>query len=174
MTSVQSNKYILEQGGRGLQERSIWKPNRAARIFITYKICKMYWETLDRSIDILGEHKAKFIGTKQMNKTNLLILRQNNLYEKGMGIIGCYLAQQWTVFHCQSDINSDYWFNQQLWYNYIERIRGREVGSRVRFTTMMKSTQCLRFPGKHILCRKFIEEYPWSPHWWRTKGNRIG
>lgn len=67
-----------------------------------------------------------------------------------MGIIGCYLAQQWTVFHCQSDINSDYWFNQQLWYNHIERIRGREVGSRVRFTTMMKSTQCLRFPGKHF------------------------
>lgn len=42
MTAVQSREYILEQEGGGLQEQSIQEPNRGARIFIVYEICKMY------------------------------------------------------------------------------------------------------------------------------------
>lgn len=44
LASVQSSKDILQEGGRGLQERSIQESNRAARVFIMRKICKMYLE----------------------------------------------------------------------------------------------------------------------------------
>ena len=64
MTAVQSREYILEQEGGGLQEQSIQEPNRGARIFIVYEICKMYWEAFDRPIDAMWESRENFIETK--------------------------------------------------------------------------------------------------------------
>lgn len=136
-----------------------------------YKICKMYWEAFARGIDTLGEGKVHR-SSADAQAIALLIPRQN-AYEGGMVIIGCCLAQQWTLFHCHSDINSGCWFNQKLWYNYIERIREKEVCACVRFTAMTESLQCLRLPGKHILCRKFAEASPWDQHL-RTGGSRVG
>lgn len=109
----------------------------------------MYWEAFARGIDTLGEGKVHR-SSVDAQAIALLIPRQN-AYEEGIVIIGCCLAQQWTVFHCHSDINSGCWFNQKLWYDYIERIREKEGCACVRFTAMTESLQCLRLPGKHIL-----------------------
>lgn len=57
--SVQSSKDILQEEGRGLQEPSIQETNRAARVFIMRKICKMY---LERHLT-----DPRHIGRKQRN-----------------------------------------------------------------------------------------------------------